>query len=47
MNPWDWAAGRLLVPEAGGAVGDPEEAPFRLVAPAPQLLVELPGLVAT
>lgn len=47
LNPWDWAAGRLLVTEAGGAVADLEGEPFGLVAASPGLLEELLELVAT
>jgi myo-inositol-1(or 4)-monophosphatase len=47
LNPWDWAAGRLLVEEAGGAVAELEGRPPGLVAAAtPELLDELLLLVA-
>jgi myo-inositol-1(or 4)-monophosphatase len=41
LNPWDWAAGRLLVIEAGGSVRELEGTPAGLVAAGPALL---PGL---
>jgi myo-inositol-1(or 4)-monophosphatase len=42
LNPWDWAAGRLLVEEAGGATGWLDGDPPGLVAAAtPELLDEL------
>jgi len=46
LKPWDWAAGRLLVAEAGGAVADLAGEPAGLVAAAPALLAELVSLVA-
>jgi myo-inositol-1(or 4)-monophosphatase len=46
LNPWDWAAGRLLVTEAGGAVDDLPGEPHGLVAASPALLAELAELVA-
>jgi len=46
LNPWDWAAGRLLVQEAGGAVEPLDGAPAGMLAAAtPRLLGELRGLV--
>ena len=45
LNPWDWAAGRLLVTEAGGAVAELEGEPYGLVAAAPELLPALLELV--
>ena len=46
LKAWDWAAGRLLVEEAGGAVADLPGEPRGLVAAAtPALLEELAGLV--
>ena len=45
LEPWDWAAGRLLVTEAGGAVADLEGERHGLVAAGPQLLPELVELV--
>jgi fructose-1,6-bisphosphatase/inositol monophosphatase family enzyme len=45
LKPWDWAAGRLLVAEAGGAVAELPGDPIGLVAAAPGLLVELKELV--
>jgi myo-inositol-1(or 4)-monophosphatase len=46
LHPWDWAAGRLLVTEAGGAVADLEGARHGLVAAGPALLPALLELVA-
>ena len=46
LRPWDWAAGRLLVTEAGGAVAEPGGEPAGLVASAPTLLTALLELVA-
>jgi myo-inositol-1(or 4)-monophosphatase len=43
LKPWDWAAGRLLVTEAGGAVTELPGEPLGLAAAAPDLL---PGLLA-
>jgi myo-inositol-1(or 4)-monophosphatase len=46
LNPWDWAAGRLLVEEAGGTIVDLEGDPHGLIAAAtPELLAELAELV--
>lgn len=45
LNPWDWAAGHLLVEEAGGVTGWVEGEPPVLVAAAtPALLEELRAL---
>ncbi len=33
LNPWDWAAGSLLVEEAGGTVTDMQGAPWTLDSP--------------
>jgi myo-inositol-1(or 4)-monophosphatase len=41
LKPWDWAAGRLLVSEAGGAVAELPGEPLGLAAAAPELLPEL------
>ena len=41
LKPWDWAAGRLLVTEAGGAVSELPGEPLGLAAAAPDLLPEL------
>jgi myo-inositol-1(or 4)-monophosphatase len=42
LNQWDWAAGHLLVVEAGGAIGWLDGEPLGLVAAAtPELLDEL------
>jgi myo-inositol-1(or 4)-monophosphatase len=46
LNRWDWAAGRLLVEEAGGAVAELDGDPPGLVAAAPALLPALQALVA-
>jgi myo-inositol-1(or 4)-monophosphatase len=46
LKPWDWAAGRLLVAEAGGAVAELEGEPYGLAAASPSLLPELVALVA-
>jgi myo-inositol-1(or 4)-monophosphatase len=46
LNAWDWAAGRLLVTEAGGAVRELPGEPFGIVAAAPGLVDELWELVA-
>jgi myo-inositol-1(or 4)-monophosphatase len=46
LHHWDWAAGRLLVEEAGGAVGTLEGEPEGLVAAAtPELLRDLQALI--
>ena len=45
LKPWDWAAGRLLVAEAGGAVAELDGDPLGLAAAAPDLLPELVALV--
>ena len=45
LNPWDWAAGSLLVREAGGAVARPEGEPAGLAAARPELLGALVGLL--
>ena len=46
LQPWDWAAGRLLVTEAGGQVRDLPGDPHGLVAAGPGLIGELEELVA-
>ena len=47
LSPWDWAAGRLLVTEAGGTVEEMPGEPMGLVAAAqPGLLGDLAELVA-
>jgi myo-inositol-1(or 4)-monophosphatase len=46
LKPWDWAAGRLLVTEAGGAVADLPGEPSGLAAASPGLLPQLLELVA-
>ena len=45
LEPWDWAAGRLLTTEAGGAVAELEGDPPGLVAASPALLPALAKLV--
>jgi myo-inositol-1(or 4)-monophosphatase len=45
LNPWDWAAGSLLVREAGGRVEPLAGDPFGLVASGPRLVEELRRLV--
>ena len=46
LNHWDWAAGRLLVEEAGGATAALEGEPEGLVAAAtPELLRDLAALI--
>jgi myo-inositol-1(or 4)-monophosphatase len=46
LNTWDWAAGRLLVEEAGGAVAELPGEPYGLVAANPALLPALAELVS-
>jgi myo-inositol-1(or 4)-monophosphatase len=46
LKPWDWAAGRLLVTEAGGATEEMPGEPMGLVAANPALLPALVKLVA-
>ena len=45
LQHWDWAAGRLLVQEAGGAVAELDGEPYGLAAASPALLPELVALV--
>ena len=45
LSAWDWAAGRLLVEEAGGAVAELAGDPRGLVAASPGLLPALAELV--
>ena len=45
LHPWDWAAGRLLVTEAGGLVHDLPGDPHGLVAAEPALIAPLRELV--
>ena len=45
LQPWDWAAGRLLVHEAGGASEELPGEPPGLAAASPELLPELVSLV--
>jgi myo-inositol-1(or 4)-monophosphatase len=46
VNHWDWAAARLVVSEAGGAVADLDGHPHGLAAAHPSLLPSLLDLVA-
>ncbi|HYY73803.1 MAG TPA: inositol monophosphatase family protein, partial [Solirubrobacterales bacterium] len=46
LQPWDWAAARLLIAEAGGAVADLDGEPPGLAAANPALLPKLLELVA-
>lgn len=41
LNAWDWAAARIVVAEAGGAVADLEREPHGLAAAHPDLLPQL------
>jgi myo-inositol-1(or 4)-monophosphatase len=41
LQPWDWAAARIVVEEAGGAVADLEPEPHGLAAAHPELLPQL------
>jgi myo-inositol-1(or 4)-monophosphatase len=45
LNAWDWAAGSLLVREAGGAVEELQGEPFGLIAGAPEVVGALRPLV--
>ncbi len=45
LEPWDWAAGRLLVEEAGGEVQQLSGEPAGIVASAPALMSGLAELV--
>ena len=45
LNPWDWAAGRLLVVEAGGSVAELGGDPAGIVAAGPALIEPLTRLV--
>jgi len=45
LNPWDWAAGTLLVREAGGAIEELAGKPFGLIAGPHPLVVALRPLV--
>ena len=45
LNAWDWAAGSLLVPEAGGTVEELSGEPFGLVAGPAPLVAALRPLV--
>jgi len=46
LKPWDWAAARLLIAEAGGALAELEGDPPGLAAANPALLPKLLELVA-
>jgi myo-inositol-1(or 4)-monophosphatase len=41
LHAWDWAAARIIVEEAGGAVADLDPEPHGLAAAHPELLPEL------
>jgi myo-inositol-1(or 4)-monophosphatase len=45
LQPWDWAAGRLLITEAGGAVAELEGEPPGLVAGAGDIVAGLLSLL--
>jgi myo-inositol-1(or 4)-monophosphatase len=45
VNHWDWAAARLVVEEAGGAVADLDGEPHGLAAAHPSLLPSLLDLL--
>jgi myo-inositol-1(or 4)-monophosphatase len=45
LKPWDWAAGRLLVTEAGGEVAELPGEPLGLAAGAPELVPDLLALL--
>jgi myo-inositol-1(or 4)-monophosphatase len=45
LNPWDWAAGTLLVREAGGVVEELPGEPYGLVAGPSELVDELRPLL--
>jgi fructose-1,6-bisphosphatase/inositol monophosphatase family enzyme len=45
-QPWDWAAGTLIVTEAGGVTRDLPGVPLGLVATGPAIVDELEALVA-
>jgi myo-inositol-1(or 4)-monophosphatase len=46
LQPWDWAAGRLIAAEAGAQVHSLEESPFGLLAGPPSIAESLLALVA-
>jgi myo-inositol-1(or 4)-monophosphatase len=47
LNPWDWAAGRVLIEEAGGAVAQlPGRPPGLVAAATPELLEALAAAAA-
>jgi myo-inositol-1(or 4)-monophosphatase len=46
LQAWDWAAARIIVQEAGGAVADLEPEPHGLAAAHPELLPQLLDLLA-
>lgn len=45
LEPWDWAAGRLVASEAGGTVIELEGEPFGLLAASPAIVEGLLALV--
>jgi myo-inositol-1(or 4)-monophosphatase len=46
LQAWDWAAARIVVQEAGGAVADLEPEPHGLAAAHPELMPQLLELLA-
>jgi myo-inositol-1(or 4)-monophosphatase len=46
LQPWDWAAGRMLVTEAGAAVAELPGEPIGLAAASPSLLPAIVDLVS-
>jgi myo-inositol-1(or 4)-monophosphatase len=46
LQAWDWAAARIVVEEAGGAVADLEPEPHGLAAAHPELLPQLLDVLA-
>jgi myo-inositol-1(or 4)-monophosphatase len=46
LQAWDWAAARIIVEEAGGAVADLEPEPHGLAAAHPELLPQLLDLLS-
>jgi myo-inositol-1(or 4)-monophosphatase len=45
LQAWDWAAARILVEEAGGAVADLDSDPHGLIAAHPELLPDLLAVI--
>ncbi|MBA3299459.1 MAG: inositol monophosphatase, partial [Thermoleophilaceae bacterium] len=46
LKPWDWAAGCVIVTEAGGALRELDGEPHGLVAASPAIADELLALVS-